>query len=755
MVDDSVMHSSHWGAFRAKVEGGRLVEAVPFEADVAPAPLLDNIPSAVHAHNRVARPAVRRGWLEGRSRDEAPRGEDEFVEVDWDTAIDLVAGEISRVHAEHGPAAVYGGSYGWSSAGRFHHAQSQLKRLLSASGGFTGSAGTYSHAASSFITPHVIGYDANVADSHTWDEIADNTELWLMLGGVPARSMQVESGGMGSHRGGPGLDRVLSRDIRVISVNPIRNETQGGDRVEWLPIRPGTDTALMLGVAHTLIAEGLENRGFLDSYTVGFDRFAAYLRGEEDGTEKTAGWASGITGIPADDIASLARALAGSRSLITATWSLQRAEHGEQPHWLAIVLAAMLGGIGRPGQGFAIGFGSEDGIGSNRQPFGVPAAARPRNPLAGGEIPVARIADALENPGGEYDFNGERRTYPDLRLIYWAGGNPFHHHQDLRRFHAAWQIPETVIVHDPWWTPTAKRADIVLPATTSLERDDIGAKSNDTWIIAMKRAIDPVGDAVDDREILRRVAAKLGCEEEFLGGESLRSVYERSRADAASHDIELPTFDEFWERGYARMPAVPVRSRMRALIEGTPLPTPSGRIEIFSETIDAFGYDDCLGHPAWFDKHEDKVGAAYPLHLISHQPGTRLHSQMDVGAHSQSGKIDGREPVRINPDDAAARGIGAGDVVRLFNDRGACLAAAVVTDDVSAGVIALPTGAWLDIDADSGIERHGNPNVLTADRGTSKLAQGPTAQTARVDVERWAGDAPRVQAHDVPVLARR
>lgn len=753
MPEHSVIHSSHWGAFRARVADGRVVEAAPFEADPDPAALLQNIPSAVHAQNRVLRPAVRRGWLEGRSRAEAPRGADEFVEVDWDTALDLAAREIARVHAEHGPASIYGGSYGWSSAGRFHHAQTQLKRFLAAAGGYTGSTGTYSHGASSVILPRVIGYDANVADAHTWDEIAENTQTWLMLGGVPARSMQVESGGMGAHRGAAGLRRALESGVRAISVNPIDAETVGD--VEWQPIRPGTDTALLLGIGHTLEREGLADRGFLDAFTVGYDPFAAYLRGEEDGVEKSAEWAADITGIDAERIRSLARDLATTRSLVTATWSLQRAEHGEQPHWMTVVLAAMLGGVGLPGQGFGIGYGSEDGVGSTRQPFRVPSLLRGANPLAGREIPVARIVDAIENPGVEYDFNGERRTYPDIRLVYWAGGNPFHHHQDLERMEAAWQRPDTVIVHEPWWTPTAKRADIVFPATTTLERDDIGAKSNDTWILAMKRAIDPVGEALDDREILRRLAARLGCEDEFTQGSTLRGMYEESRAEAADHGVVLPDFDAFWEQGYARMPAQPPQSHMASLRAGTPLPTPSGRIEIFSETIAGFGYDDCLGHPAWFPKHEDAVGGAYPLRLVSHQPTTRLHSQLDVGALSRAAKIAEREPCRLNPRDAAERGIRDGDVVRVFNGRGECLAGAIVTEHVSPGVVALPTGAWFDPDPRTRLERHGNPNVLTADRGTSKLAQGPTAQTARVDVERYAGELPPVEAFDPPRLTTR
>src|SRR5579872_824909 len=183
--------------------------------------------------------------------------------------------------------------------------------------------------------------------------------------------------------------------------------------------------------------------------------------------------------------------------MLTACWSLQRAEHGEQPYWMLVALAAMLGGIGRPGTGFGFGFGSSNGMGSPR--IALPSAGMTalRNP-ANSAIPVARITDMLENPGGEYDFNGRRMRYPDARLIYWAGGNPFHHHQDLNRFQRAWARAETIVVHEPWWTATARQADIVLPATTTLERDDIGSAQRDPFIIAMEQAIAPVGEARND-----------------------------------------------------------------------------------------------------------------------------------------------------------------------------------------------------------------------------------------------------------------
>ncbi|WP_110589801.1 molybdopterin-dependent oxidoreductase [Microbacterium suaedae] len=751
---ESVMHSAHWGAFRARVEGGRVVEAVPFEGDPDPVDLLGSVADVVHAPNRVARPAVRRGWLEGRSRAESPRGRDEFVEVSWDEAIDLVARELTRVRAEHGSEAIFGGSYGWASAGRFHHAKTQLARFLSATGGYTSHVGTYSFGASSVILPRVLGFDANTSDSHSWEDIAEHTETWLMLGGVPTRNMKVDSGGVGAHRGARGLARALAAGVRGINVNPIRDEAPDG--VEWQPIRPGTDVALLIGLAHTLLVEDRHDRAFLDAYTTGFDRFASYLTGEDDGVAKDAEWAAGITGIAAERIRGIARDMSVTRTLITTTWSLQRAEHGEQPYWMTVVLAAMLGGIGRPGEGFAFGFGSTDGIGSASQRFRPPSLTKGANPLAGREIPVARIVDALEEPGGSYDFDGERRTYPEIHLIYWAGGNPFHHHQDLGRLSAAWQRPDTVIVHEPWWTPTAKHADIVLPATTSLERDDIAATSSDGWIVAMKRAVDPLGEALDDAEIFRRLSAALGVEAPYRTvDDALREMYDAGRASAAGIGLELPPFEEFWDSGSVELPRITPRNPLARLRAGEPLGTPSGRIEIFSETIDGFGYDDCGGHPTWMPPREWENAGEHPLHLISHQPSTRLHSQLDGGSVSRAAKIRGREACRLSAADAAARGIREGDIVRIRNARGSCLAGATVTDAVAPGVVVLPTGAWFDPDPVTGIERHGNPNVLTADRGTSKLAQGSTAQTTLVEVERFDGELPPVEAFDPPRIAGR
>ena len=283
----------------------------------------------------------------------------------------------------------------------------------------------------------------------------------------------------------------------------------------------------------------------------------------------------------------------------------------------------------------------------------------------------------------------------------------------------------------------------------------------------MKQAIDPVGEALSDHTIFTRLAERLGFAEQFTEGrnemEWLRHLYDVARQQAAQGENELPGFDLFWNAGHFEFsvpedPPVPY-TEFRADPATNPLKTPSGRIEIFSAKIESFKYDDCPGHPVWLEPAEwhgaDKA-KDYPLHVLSNQPRHRLHSQMDPGVVSQGAKIAGREPVHINPDDADARGIIDGDVVRIFNDRGACLAGVKVSDAIRPGVIMLATGGWYDPTTAGEIgalDKQGNPNVLTLDKGTSRLAQSPSAQTALVEVERYNRAAPSVGVYSAPAGA--
>jgi biotin/methionine sulfoxide reductase len=410
--------------------------------------------------------------------------------------------------------------------------------------------------------------------------------------------------------------------------------------------------------------------------------------------------------------------------------------------------------MGRPGGGFGAGYGGEDAIGSRTRRWSVAALPQPENPVKT-YIPVARIADMLLEPGHEIDYDGKRVRFPDVRLVYWCGGNPFHHHQDLHRLVKAWQQPDTIIVHDAWWTPVARFADIVFPVAVTLEREDLAFGLFDDVLVAMPKAAEPPPGVPTDYGVFSQLAERLGFAKDFTEGrtpeEWVRHLYEQSGELVRRHGADLPSFEVFWADGRVELPDRVVDedgsfARLREDPDRYPLRTPSGRIELFSETVSGFGYDDCPGHPAWLEPAEwlgHPKAERFPLHLVSNQPRTRLHSQYDNGAYSQESKIAGREPLTINTDDAAERGIRDGDVVRVFNDRGAMLAGAVVSDGVRRGVVQVATGAWFDPvspGTTGSLDRHGNPNVLTLDTGTSRLAQGPSALTALVEVEP-AGEA--------------
>jgi biotin/methionine sulfoxide reductase len=352
--------------------------------------------------------------------------------------------------------------------------------------------------------------------------------------------------------------------------------------------------------------------------------------------------------------------------------------------------------------------------------------------------------------------------------VYWCGGNPFHHHQDLARLREAFTRPETVVVHDPFWTATARHADIVLPVTMSIERDDFGAGQNDRMFFPMPALTRPHAEARDDYAIFSDLANRLGAGKDFTEGrtamEWLRHLYGEWRDSLASQRrgrASVPGFDEFWaghgiELPVASEPQVAF-AEFRLDPEKHPLTTPTGKIEIFSSTIDGYGYPDCPGHPVWLEPDEwlgSVAAGRFGLQLVANQPRSRLHSQLDVGAHSQSVKIAGREPVRMNPSDAEVRGLRGGDLVRIFNDRGECLAGLSVDDAVRPGVVQLSTGAWYDPDpADPGFCRHGNPNVLTADVPSSSLSQGCTGQLALVEVEAYRGTPPELSVTRPPATA--
>ncbi|MCA1498610.1 MULTISPECIES: molybdopterin-dependent oxidoreductase [unclassified Bradyrhizobium] len=745
-----IPHCSHWGAYTILVEDNRIVGIEPFQHDPAPSPIIHSIAEWANPERRVLRPMVRSGWLDKRENsDRRGRGREKFVPVSWDEATTLVADEVRRVADAFGNASIFAGSYGWTNSGRLHHASSLLKRMLNLVGGFTRHVDTYSIAAGPVILRHTLGNDdACGGRANTLDTIAQHTETLVVFGALSPRTAQNEAGGIGSHRLETYLRKIVERGVKVIHVSPLKDDLPDWVDAEWWPIRPNADTALMLGLAGEIVKAGRHDTDFLARCTSGADRLLRYLEGKADGGRKDALWAAGICGLGAGQIAELARRLVDTRSMLTVSWSLQRAHHGEQPFWAALGLASIIGQIGLPGGGVGYGYASLGGVGAPLNLGKSPAISQLKRPIDS-FIPVARISDMLLNPGRPFSYEGEIRSYPDTRLVYWAGGNPYHHHQDLNRLSEAWTRPETIIVQDPMFTATAQRADIVLPATTSIERNDLAGNRRSDFILAMKKAIEPLGEARSDFDIFNAIAGKLGVAERFNEGRDemgwVRHLYEACRDDASKRfGFAMPEFDAFWESGYAHCPVKADHTFLadfRNEPEEYPLNTESGKIVLGSETLARLDYPDCRSHPAWIEPAEWLGTAeAGQMHLISHQPAGRLHSQLETGPSSRVMKRNGREQARLHPDDAAALGIVDGQTIRIWNDRGECLATAEVSDEVRRWVLVLPTGAWFTPTGNSGLEVAGNPNVLTLDIGTSQFGQGCSAHTCLVRVEPYAAD---------------
>ncbi|WP_416679015.1 molybdopterin-dependent oxidoreductase [Candidatus Pseudothioglobus sp. Uisw_016] len=737
--------SSHWGTYKFSVDKNKKIQLDNWGLDSSPTEFGLGLADAAIDNLRITQPHVRKGWLDNIGKSDGKRGQDEFIPVSWDEAFELASKELLKTKNAYGNSAIYAGSYGWASAGRFHHAKSQVNRFFNLFGGFSSSFQSYSYAAAQTLLPHIIGLDlyTTLEEHTTWNALSEECELILMFGGMPLKNSKVSAGGVGKHVTQLGMKKCFDKGVEFINISPLMDDAPKFLKAQQVPIRPNTDTALMLALAHILIKNQSYDKDFIDKYTVGFDSFSDYVLGKKNNQECSPEWASKITNIPVKTIYELANKIITKKTMISLSWSLQRASRGEQPLWMGITLAAMLGQIGTASGGFGFGYSSVNSTGDSFDKIPWQSLPQGKNKIKD-FIPVARVTDMLENPGGEFDYDGKKLTYPDIKLIYWAGGNPFHHHQDLNRLTKAWQKPNTIIVNEIWWNSQARHADIIFPANTALERNDLMLNPRDPTVVANKKAMKSYKNSKTDFEIFSGLAKKLGFLESFTEDRSeldwIKFIWNNS-SKTNQKNISFPSFEEFWKKGYFELPAPKIEKIMfndfRKDPINFPLKTPSGKIEISSETISNFQLSDCFSHPYWFEPYEWLGNIdEYPLHLISNQPTHRLHSQLDNAANSQNSKIKGKEPVMINSSDALDRDIQDGDIVMLFNKRGRVLAGANISDSVMPGVVVLSTGAWFDPDYALNLERHGNPNVLTKDVGTSSLSQGPTCHTTLVQVRK-------------------
>lgn len=777
-----VIHGSHWGAFRAKVVNGIWIDTVPFENDPHPTSMLSGVREVVYNPSRVKYPMVRLNWLkQGYKSDTTQRGDNRFVRVPWSQALDFFHHEMERVQTSYGPSALYAGHSGWQSCGKLNTAGTIMQRAIGLHGTYLAKIGDYSTGSAQVVLPYVAGAMEVYEQQTSWPLVLEHTKTIVIWGSDPIKNLQV--GWLIPDHSVYGYYQTLAQkvkngEINVIHIDPVKSASYKFFGGKQMAVNPQTDVPLMLAIAHTLYTEKLHDEKFLANYTVGMDKFLPYLLGDSDGVAKTPEWAEKICGISADDIRQLARTMASGRTQIIAGWCLQRMQHGEQYSWMIVVLAAMLGQIGLPGGGFGFGWHYNDaGTITSAGPLmsgfssvtGVPPIHNGSYKNYSKYIPVARFVDCIENPGKTIDFNGHKVTYPMMKMAIFCGNNPFHHHQDRNRMIKAWRKLETVVSIEHQWTATCRFADIVLPATTTYERNDIEQFGNHSnkGILAMKQIVEPMFDAKDDFDIFRELCSRFDREEAFTGGKTkmewIEEIYNGARLQGRGIGVRMPNFIKFWqEEQFIAFPEGTEWVRHAAFRDEPdlePLGTASGLIEIYCKTIADMGYDDCQGHPMWFEKVERSHGgpksASYPIHLQSCHPNHRLHSQLCSSDELRSTyAVAGREPCYISTEDAKARGIKSGDIVRLFNDRGQVLAGAVVTDDYKSGVCRIEEGAWyspLDGGKPGTLCTYGDPNVLTTDIGTSKLAQATSAHTALVEIEKYTGTVPNVTGFTGPM----
>ena len=630
-----------------------------------------------------------------------PRGAGRFEPIGWDEALDEVARQLRRVRDTYGPAAILDCSRTGSLS--MLHNRYSVPRLLNMFGGCTELWTNISAEAEVFAVRATFGAKADYKSAGREPTDYVNSRLILMWGWSP---------GDGTFGTGtlPYLKEARRRGVRIVCVDPRVTRTSRELADEHVFIRPSTDAAALIAMAYVIVREGLHDQAFLDRHVLGFDdahlpagvaagaSYRAYLEGVADGVQKTPGWASEITGIPAETLRRLAIEYATSKpAALQCGYAPGRTIAGEQFHRAAYALAALTGNIGIPGGNTGVSNGATGRVGIKSLPAGT-------NP-AGARVASSLLADLLDR--------GKAGGYPaDIKLVYSAAGDLFNQLPNVRKIVAAAERLEFMVVHDHFVTPTARYADIVLPATMFWERNDVHTPwaGAGHYVIFMQQALPPAEGCRNDLDICAALAARLGIE-------GYNDKTEEEWLRELTRDT-IDDFDTFRARGLARLPtpedAVAFAKQIREPARH-PFTTPSGKIEIYSMTLaatpDPYGLGAIPPIPTWTPEARD---ARHPLRLVTPKSRARTHSIHDN--QPVLARAD-RDDVWLHPADAAARGIADGQRVRVFNDRGVTALPVRVTDRIAPGVVSIKEGAWFALDAE-GHDTRGCSNLLTPDRSS-------------------------------------
>ena len=669
------------------------------------------------------------------------RGEGRFKRISWEEAADITAAHWLRIKEKYGPSSrfpIYStGVTGIARPSNF------IKRLLALDGGYLGAYNSYSSACSTYITPYVYGDAKSGSEPVT---LLDSN-LVILWGHNPAETIF-------DSRLNYYLSQLRERGVKVIVIDPRMSDSVMTYADEWIPIVPSTDAALAAGMAHTIWTMGLLDRPFMDKFCLGFDEahmpegapkggsYESYLFGKTDGTPKTPEWAEKICGVPADTIRRLAMEYAAARpATILQGLGVQRVGNGEQNVRAIAMLTCLTGNVGKRGGGAAGQGGIAGGYG--------PSIPLPENPYPG-QIPNFLWTRCIEY-GPSFNFRRDGLVGVDslpcgIKMLFNLAGNTLiNQHSDINdtcRILSDESLCEFIVTSDIHFTASARWSDLVLPAPSVFECENIGLPWNyDCYSAKNNKLTDPLFGARFEYDLLCGVARRIGLYDAFTEGHEsaedwLVWAYEETREKSGGR---LPSYEEFSKKGLVRYDNdPPVVGYERQIKEGIPFPTPSGKIEIYSMRL--LDRDDPVNIPpipSYLPCPEgpsDPLREKYPLQLIGYHTKRRCHS-----IHDNNPILEEVDPQRlwINPADAAARGISEGDMVEIYNDRGRTSVPAFVTERIIQGVIALAQGAWYTPDGKGG-DLRGCINILTGTAHPTPVAKGNPQHTNLVEVRKKA-----------------
>jgi len=677
----------------------------------------------VYAPDRILYPLKRVG----------KRGEGKFKRISWDEALDIVAGELTRIRDTYGPGSILykrsGGDLG------FIHNRNPHLRLLAMAGGCSTVWGTHSFEGGIYAQVATFG---TIATNNTRDNWLDS-KLIILWAFNPADTVLNTNTTWY-------LAQAKEKGVRVISIDPRYTNTANLCKAEWIPIRPSTDAAMAIAMAYVIITKNLHNQEFLDKHTVGFDMFQDYVLGKEDGVAKTPGWAEAITGVSAKTIEDLAIEYATTKpAALMSGIAAGRTAYGEQFHRATATLAAMTANVGIPGGDAGV---SSWLIGGPTFPFMTlgPGVVAPPNPeeanypprknampnwadfprLRTGHFSQAKTNDAL--------LKGKAGGYPtDYKFLYVMNNNYPQQYFNINKGIEAMKSKnlEFILFLEQFMTTGAKYADVILPVNTDLERNDITNIPTATSFIGfMGKCIDSLGESKSHLEICTLLAERLGIKDYATQTE------EELCEQIAKGSPYITDYEAFKRDGGVKIkvdePYVAFREQIEDP-ENNPFPTPSGKIEIYCQRMADWNDPMLPPIPKYIEPWEgpkDPLTKKYPLQLITVHYWRRAHTQFDNIPWLRELEL---QSVEMNASDARARGIKYGDIVRVFNDRGMIMLPAKVTNRIIPGVVNIPEGAWFKLDK-NGIDREGNPNFLTKDQNSPGGAY--CTNTSLVQVEK-------------------